>query len=54
MKNISWTNIIIFSIMAVAVKSYFDITIDIGYLLLLLPIITLIIYLKNKFNKDKS
>mgnify|MGYP000421488312 CR=1 FL=1 len=54
MKNISWTNLLILSIVAAAFTSYFDITIDIGYLLLLFSTITLIIYLKNYVKKDKS
>ena len=50
-KKFDWVDILIFSIAAAAFTSYFEITIDVGYLLLLLPIITLIIYLKNKFKK---
>jgi hypothetical protein len=50
-KKFDWVDILISSIAAAAFTSYFEITIDVGYLLLLLPIITLIIYLKNKFKK---
>ena len=51
MKNNYWVNFLIFSIVTAAFTSYFEVTIDNGYLFVT---VTIISYLKTRLKKNHS